>query len=215
MEKQFAVIGLGRFGSSVARSLHSMGYQVLAIDCDEEAVREMVDYSTRAVVADATNEQALRALGIRNLDVVVVGIGDDLQASILVVLMLKEVGVEYIVAKAHNELHGRVLERIGADKVVYPERDMGFRVANSLVSSNILEYIELSPDVGVIEVLAPERMLGKRLVELDLRNRFHVNVIAIKRGNVVNITPGANDRIERGDVVVLVGKREDLQKFDH
>ncbi len=209
------MIGLGRFGSSVARSLHSMGYQVLAIDCDEEAVREMVDYSTRAVVADATNEQALRALGIRNLDVVVVGIGDDLQASILVVLMLKEVGVEYIVAKAHNELHGRVLERIGADKVVYPERDMGFRVANSLVSSNILEYIELSPDVGVIEVLAPERMLGKRLVELDLRNRFHVNVIAIKRGNVVNITPGANDRIERGDVVVLVGKREDLQKFDH
>ena len=188
---------------------------MLAIDCDEEAVREMVDYSTRAVVADATNEQALRALGIRNLDVVVVGIGDDLQASILVVLMLKEVGVEYIVAKAHNELHGRVLERIGADKVVYPERDMGFRVANSLVSSNILEYIELSPDVGVIEVLAPERMLGKRLVELDLRNRFHVNVIAIKRGNVVNIPPGANDRIERGDVVVLVGKREDLQKFDH
>ena len=149
----------------------------------------MVDYSTwRWWPMPPTNR---RCGPIRNLDVVVVGIGDDLQASILVVLMLKEVGVEYIVAKAHNELHGRVLERIGADKVVYPERDMGFRVANSLVSSNILEYIELSPDVGVIEVLAPERMLGKRLVELDLRNRFHVNVIAIKRGNVVNITPGA------------------------
>ncbi len=214
MSKQFAVIGLGRFGSSVARTLHSMGHQVLAIDSDEEHVRSLLDYTTRAVMADATDETALKALGIRNFDVVIVGIGGDIQASILTTLMLKELGVGYVVVKAQNDLHGKVLYKIGADKVVFPERDMGFRVAQNLVSSNILEFIELSPDVSMIEIVASEKMVGKELRQLDLRNRFNANVIAIKRGGDINITPRANDVIQRDDVLVVVGINDDLKRLE-
>jgi trk system potassium uptake protein TrkA len=214
LSRQFAVIGLGRFGSSVARTLHGMGYQVLAIDSDEERVRSMIDFATRCVVVDATDENAIKSLGIRNFDVVIVGIGRDIQASILVTLMLKELGVGYVVVKAQNDLHGKVLYKIGADKVVFPERDMGFRVAQNMVSSNILEYIELSPDVSIMEIVAPEKMVGKELRNLDLRNRFSVNVIAIKRGGEINITPRADDRIESSDILVVVGDKEDLRRLE-
>lgn len=214
MNKQFTVIGLGRFGSSVAKTLYSMGRQVLAIDPDEERVRAMVPFATRAVAADATDEQVLKSLGIRNFDVVIVGIGGDIQASIMVTLMLKELGVKYVVAKAQSEVHGKVLYRVGADRVVFPERDMGFRVAQNLISSNILEYIELSPDVSMIEIVAPGSAVGKELRQLDLRNRFNINVIALKQGEKVNITPRADDRINKGDVLVVVGLKEDLKRFE-
>ncbi len=214
MNKQFAVIGLGRFGSSVAKTLHSMGHQVLVIDPDDERVRAMVQFSTRAVAADATDEQVLRSLGVRNFDVVIVGIGGDIQASIMITLMLKELGVKYVVAKAQNEIHGKVLFRVGADRVVFPERDMGFRVAQNLISSNILEYIELSPDVGMIEIVAPSKIVGKELRQLDLRNRFNINVIALKHGDDVNITPRADDRIHEDDVLVVVGLKDDLKRFE-
>lgn len=214
MNKQFAVIGLGRFGSSVAKTLYSMGRQVLAIDPDEERVRAMVQFSTRAVAADATDEQVLRSLGIRNFDVVIVGIGGDIQASIMITLMLKELGVRYVVAKAQSEVHGKVLFRVGADRVVFPERDMGFRVAQNIISSNILEYIELSQDVSMIEIVAPSNIVGKELRQLDLRNRFNINVIALKQGENVNITPRADDRIQKGDVLVVVGLKEDLKRFE-
>jgi len=212
--RQFAVIGLGRFGSSVARTLHEMGYQVLAIDSDEERVRNLIDHSTRCVVADTTDENALRSLGIRNFDVVIVGIGGDIQASILATLLLKELGVAYVVVKAQNELHGKVLYKIGADKVVFPERDMGSRVAHNLVSSNILEYIQLSPDVSIIEIVSSEKFVGKELRQLDLRNRFGVNVIAIKRGGVISITPRADDRMEKDDVMVVIGDTEALKRLE-
>lgn len=214
MNKQFAVIGLGRFGSSVAKTLYSMGRQVLAIDPDEEKVRAMVQLATRAVVADATDEQVLKSLGIRNFDLVIVGIGGDIQASILITLILKELGVKHVVAKAQSELHGKVLYRVGADRVVFPERDMGFRVAQNLVSSNILEYIELSPDVSMIEIIAPSHIVGKELRQLDLRNRFNINLIALKQGNNFNITPRADDRIYEGDVLVVVGLKDDLRQFE-
>lgn len=214
MSRQFAVIGLGRFGSSVARTLHGMGCQVLAIDADEERVRNMVDYSTRCVVADATDENAIKSLGIRNFDVVIVGIGGDIQASILVTLMLKELGVNYVLVKAQNDLHGKVLYKIGADKVVFPERDMGFRVAQNIGSSNILEYIELSPDVSIVEIVVSDRMVGKELRQLDLRNKFNVNVIAIKRGGEINITPRADDKVEKDDIMVVVGDKEDLRRLE-
>lgn len=212
--RQFAVIGLGRFGSSVARTLHEMGYQVLAIDADEERVRSLIDHSTRCVVADTTDENALRSLGIRNFDVVIVGIGGDIQASILATLLLKEMGVGYVVVKAQNELHGKVLYKIGADKVVFPERDMGSRVAHNLVSSNILEYIQLSPDVSIIEIVSSEKFVGKELRQLDLRNRFGVNVIAIKRGGVINIAPRADDEMQRDDVMVVIGDTDALKRLE-
>jgi trk system potassium uptake protein TrkA len=214
VNRQFAVIGLGRFGSSVAKTLHSLGAQVLAIDVNEERVRAMVDYSTRCVVADATDEQALRSLGIRNFDVVIVGVGGDIQASILTTLILKELGVNFAVVKAQSELHGKVLYKIGADKVVFPERDMGVRVAHNLVSSNILEYIQLSPDVSIIEIVASDKFVGKELRQLDLRNRFGVNVIAIKRGEGINITPRADDRIQEGEVLVVIGEAEAIKRLE-
>ncbi len=214
MNKQFAVIGLGRFGSSVANTLYSMGGQVLGIDVDEDKVRAVIQFTTRAVAADATDEQVLRSLAIRNFDVVIVAIGGSIQASIMVTLLAKELGVKYVVAKAQNELHGKILYRVGADRVVFPERDMGFRVARNLVSSSILEYIELSQDVGMLEMVVPQKMVGKELRQLDLRNRFNINVIAIKRGEHVNITPRADDCIEKDDVLVVVGLKEDLQRFE-
>ena len=212
--KQFAVIGLGRFGSSVAKTLHAAGHQVLGIDEAEERVRHNLDCCTRAVEADATDEQALRAIGIRNFDTVIVGVGGDIQASILVTLMLKELGVKHVVAKAQSELHGRVLYKIGADRVVFPERDMGSRVAKSLVASNILEYIELAPDISILEFMVGHSMVGQSLRQLDFRNKFQANIIAVKRGNDFTLALRADEKIAEGDVLVVVGKNDDLKRLE-
>lgn len=214
MNRQFAVIGLGRFGASVARTLYDMGSQVLGIDADDERVRAIVQDVTRAVAADATDEQVLRSLGVCNFDVVILGIGSDVQASIMTTLLLKELGVETVVAKAKSEAHGKVLLKVGADRVVFPERDMGFQVAQGLISPNILEYIALSPDVGMVEMVAPTNFIGKKLIQLDLRNRFNINVIALKHGENVNITPRADDEIKKGDILVVVGTKEHLHLFE-
>ncbi|EAX48189.1 TrkA-N domain protein [Thermosinus carboxydivorans Nor1] len=159
--KSFAVIGLGRFGTSVARTLSRLGYEVLAIDTEEERVQQVADEVTHTYIADTTDENSLKALGIRNFDVVVVAIGEDIQANVLTTLLLKDLGVKYIVAKARNELHGKMLAKIGADRVVYPERDMGQRVAHNLVSTNVLDYIELSPDLSLIEPALPAAWWAK------------------------------------------------------
>lgn len=212
--KQFAIIGLGRFGSSIARTLYSMGYDVLGIDNSEEKVQSMADTMTYAVTADATDENTLKSLGLRNFDVVIVGIGQDIQASILVTLILKELGVQFVVAKAQNELHGKVLYKIGADKVVFPERDMGMRVAHNLVSSNILDYIELAPDFSIIEIAALPLWFNKSLKQLNLRSRYGVNVIAIKHDSHINISPAADDIIIEGDVLVVVGSSDDIKKIE-
>jgi trk system potassium uptake protein TrkA len=212
--KQFAIIGLGRFGSSIARTLYSMGYDVLGIDNSEEKVQSMADTMTYAVTADATDENTLKSLGLKNFDVVIVGIGQDIQASILVTLILKELGVQFVVAKAQNELHGKVLYKIGADKVVFPERDMGMRVAHNLVSSNILDYIELAPDFSIIEIAALPLWFNKSLKQLNLRSRYGVNVIAIKHDSHINISPAADDIIIEGDVLVVVGSSDDIKKIE-
>lgn len=212
--KQFAVIGLGRFGSSVARTLYELGYDVLGIDLDEEKIQNMADFTTHAVTADATDENTLKALGIRNFDVVVVSIGQDIQSSILVTLILKDLNVKYVVAKAQNELHGKVLYKIGADRVVFPERDMGMRVAHNLVSSNILDYIELAPDYSVVEIAAVPEWYNKSLRELNMRAKFGINVMAIKKDKDINISPKADDIIEEGDVLIVVGSNEDLKKLE-
>lgn len=213
-KKQYAVIGIGRFGLSVASSLTDMGFEVLAIDTSEDRVQDAVNHVTHAVVADSTDEEALRALGIRNFDVVVVAIGQDIQSSILTTLILKDMGVGLIIVKAQNELHGKVLSRIGADKVVYPERDMGLRVAHHLISPNILDYIEISEDYSIIEIKAPEAMIGKSLKELDIRAKFKCNVMAIKTGSNMNIAPYADDLIRDIDILVIVGKNSDLSNLE-
>ncbi|MCM3628699.1 TrkA family potassium uptake protein [Paenibacillus glycanilyticus] len=213
-KKQFAVIGMGRFGSSIASSLTHMGFEVLAIDASEQRIQEAINLVTHAVSADSTDEEALRSLGIRNFDVVVVAIGEDIQASILTTLILKDLGVKMIVVKAQNELHGKVLTKIGADKVVFPERDMGQRVAHHLISPNILEYIEISEDHSIIDLKAPEAMIGKSLKQLDIRAKFKCNVMAIKTHGQMNIAPYADDLIRPEDILVIVGKNSDLSNLE-
>jgi len=214
VKRQFAVIGMGRFGSSVAKTLSDFGYEVLAIDSSEQRTQEISSIVTHVVQADSTDEEALRALGLRNFDVVIVAIGQDIQSSILTTIILKEIGVAKVVVKAQNELHGKVLKKIGADKVIFPERDMGQRVAHHLISSNIIEYIELSEDYSIIEVQAAKGLSGKSLRELDIRAKYGCNVMAIKQGNQMNIAPNAEDLIKDTDVLVIVGKNEDLKYFE-
>ncbi|TDL51141.1 TrkA family potassium uptake protein [Paenibacillus dendritiformis] len=213
-KKQFAIIGMGRFGSSVAQNLSNMNFEVLAIDSSEQKIQEVVNIVTHAVSADSTDEDALRALGIRNFDVVVVAIGQDIQSSILTTLILKDLGVPMIVVKAQNELHGKVLSKIGADKVVFPERDMGARVAHHLISPNILDYIELSEDHSIVEMRASSLMIGKNLKELDIRARYGCNVMAIKNNGKTNISPYAEDRIKDGDILVIVGQNDHLNNLE-
>ncbi len=210
--KQFVVVGLGRFGMSVARSLSENGYNVLAIDKQAERIQDIADSVTHAVEADATDEDALKTLGVRNFDVAVISIGDNIHANILSTLIFKEMGVPYVIVKAQDELHGKVLTKVGADRVVYPERDMGVRIAHNLISSNVLDYIEFAPDYSIVEIIATENMTGKSLADLEFRSKYGVNVMAIKRGEHINVTPGANDKILEGDTLVVMGENKKLNK---
>ncbi|WP_058302444.1 potassium channel family protein [Gorillibacterium timonense] len=215
MKKQFAIIGIGRFGSSVALSLTQLGYEVLAVDPDESKIQAISQWVTHAVQADPTEEEALRAIGIRNFDVVVVAIGQDIQASILTTLILKELGVKMLIVKAQNELHGKVLRKIGADKVIFPERDMGQRLAHALISPNILDFIELSDNYSIVEIRATPLLIGKSLKQLDIRAVYGCNVMAIKSiDGKMNITPSADDLIQATDILIVVGRNDDLNRFE-
>jgi trk system potassium uptake protein TrkA len=214
-KKQFVVIGLGSFGSSVAKTLYALGNEVLAVDSEEAAVREIADYVTHAAQVDTSDEKSLKELGIGNLDVAVIGIGSDIQASIMATLIVKELGVKYIISKAHDERHAKLLYKIGADRVVFVERDMGVRVAHNIFASNILDYIELSPDYNIAEIAAPEEWYGKTLKEIDVRLNYGLSVIAIKKNHDVNIAPKADDIIMRDDVVIAIGDNKELNKFEN
>ncbi|MFO7815212.1 MAG: TrkA family potassium uptake protein [Halanaerobiales bacterium] len=210
--KQFIVIGLGRFGSSVAKTLTDNGHDVLVIDQDTQIIQDISNSVTHAVEADATDEEALKTLGVRNFDVAIVSIGDNLHANILCTLILKELGVPYVIVKAQDNLHGKVLTKVGADRVVYPERDMGERIANNLISSNVLDYLEFAPNYSIVEIMAPESMIGKSLAKVGFRNKFNVNVMAIKSGQNLNMTPGGNDKIKEDDTLIVMGKNDNLDK---
>ncbi|MBR0574870.1 TrkA family potassium uptake protein [Proteiniclasticum sp. BAD-10] len=212
--KQFVVIGLGKFGQSVAKTLFQMGYDVLAVDDDETIVQEISDQVTHAVQMDATDEYALRTLGIRNFDVAVVSIGSNIQSSIMVTLNLKEAGVKKVIAKGNNEMHAKLLSKIGADKVIQPEMDMGIRVAHNLVSSSILDFIELSPDYSIIEVATPREWVGKDIAALDARAKYGINIMAIKSQDNINVSPRATDVIQESDVLVVIGATSDLSTLE-
>jgi len=220
--RQFAVIGLGRFGLSVAKTLTEQGCQVMAIDKDEELVQEASEFVTEAVQVDATDEKSLKAVGIKNVDVAVVGIGTNLEASILTTLTLKEMGVQEIVARAVTEEHGKVLEKVGATKVVFLERDMGLRVANSLVSPSIIEHIYLSPEYSIMETLAPQVFIGQSIGDLNIRAKHGLTIIGVRKKDQpnnkvceLNIAPKADYVITQGDVLILLGSNENLNKFKH
>jgi len=215
MKKSFVVIGLGRFGASVTKSLIENGQEVLAIDKDENRVNEYMNIATHAVVANAQDESVLKSLGIRNFDGVVVAIGEDIQASILITLMVKEAGVDLLWVKAHNEHHAKVLERIGADKVIHPERDMGQRTAHRLITKNLLDYIELSDSFTVAEIkISSNKITEKNLAELNLTQRFGVNVIAIRRKDGEVELASAQSRIHQEDCILLLGDDRAIERFD-
>ncbi|RTQ92667.1 potassium channel family protein [Lysinibacillus telephonicus] len=212
-KKQYAVIGLGRFGTSIARRLHEAGQEVLGIDIDEESVENAEPFVTHAVVADSTEEKAITSLGIDNFDCVIVAIGDDIQSSILTAMLLKNLGIKKIIAKAIGKRHGQVLEAIGIHWIIYPERDMGERVANQLLSPNMLNYIELSKDYNIEEIILPPKMEGKNLRELNIRAKFNVSVIAILRNGEIIISPSPEELLQKDDILVTIGNRNDLAKF--
>lgn len=212
---QFVVIGLGRFGTSVAQTLYSIGNDVLVIDKNEDVILEIADNVTHAVQMDATDENALKTLGLSNFDVAVVTIGGNIQASIMATLLVKELGAKYIVAKGNNDLQAKVLYRIGADKVILPEKDMGVRVAHNLMSANILDYVDLSSDYSIIEIKILDEWIGKSLADLNVRKEYGINIISIKKSNNSSISPNANTIIEKNDILVSIGTAKDLLKFEY
>ena len=213
--KSYVVIGLGRFGSEVARQLYSMGCDVLAIDTQSEIVQQIANDVTHAVVADSKDKEVLRALGVSDFDCAVVAIGDGLAASVLTTMNLKELGIGHIVCKAHDETHRRVLEKLGADRVVIPEKEHAGRVARSLASHNVLDYIELSPDYGIIEVPAPKGWIGKSLKDLNVRAKLGVNIIAVERKGKTYVSPAADFVILEGDIPVVLGDTVALEAVQH
>ncbi|MBI2846665.1 MAG: TrkA family potassium uptake protein [Chloroflexi bacterium] len=215
MKKQVVVVGLGRFGSSVARTLHAMGHDVLAIDSSEKVVEAMQPHVTYAVQADATNEAALKELGVSNFDLAVVAVASDIQTSLIATVLLKRLGVPYVIARAQSELHGSTLEKVGADRVVFMEAEMGVRVAHSLAYLDILDYMELIPNFGISKIRVPESFSGRTLddVELGPEGKYGINVLAVKRGNNIIITPDRFERLQKDDILVLVGKDEQLEKL--
>jgi trk system potassium uptake protein TrkA len=219
-KRTFAVIGLGRFGAAVASTLAELGQEVIGVDSDGERVQEMAELVSQAVEIDAVDLKALRQAGIQDVDVAVISIGENIESSLLVVMQVKELGVKEIIAKAVTPLHGKILQKLGVTRVVYPEREMAMRIAHSIVVPNVLDYIELSRDFSIVELPAPAEFIGKTLRELALRQRYGLTLIAVKRrsgtgdGELTNVAPGPDDRILGGDVLSLIGDNDRLSQLD-
>ncbi len=227
MSKSFVVIGLGRFGSNIARALAEKGFEVIVIDTDETEIQEFSEVVSHSFVLDATDEKALKDTGIADVDVAIVSLGQNIDTSILVTLVLKEIGVKEVIVKAVNERHGKILQRIGADKVIYPEREVATRLAESFVSPKIFDYIELSPSHSIIEIATPRQFFGKTIKGIGLRQKFGVTLIAIKRKipvitekgtpdfkEDIIIAPGIDEELTEGDIITLLGRYEDLSKIE-
>lgn len=208
------VIGLGRFGSSVCQELYALGHEILAMDRDEERVIAMSDYATHTVIANGTDERDLKALGVRNFEHAIVAFSNDLQASVLCTLMLKEMGVPHVWVKAANQQHQLILEKVGADRVIQPEKEMGVRIAHHLDSDKVVDYIDLSNDYSIVELIASSAISGKTLVQLDIRAKYNCTVLGIKRFDEVNISPLPDDEIVKGDILIMMGHKKDLKKFE-
>lgn len=208
---------MGNFGFSLAQTLAEQGCQVVCIDSDPEKLAAVKGFVTQAVQADATNEESLRAIGIREVDVAIVSLGQNMEAAVLATLFLKEMGVKEIIAKAVTPLHGRVLQKTGADRLVFPERDMGKRVAEGLMSPNVLDHLEVSKGCSIVELVAPNRFVGKSIKDVGVRSKYGVTIVAIHRkgkgGEQTIMNPGPNEVIDRGDILVLIGSERDVHRL--
>ncbi|MFS0674008.1 potassium channel family protein [Ornithinibacillus sp. 179-J 7C1 HS] len=214
MKKQFVVIGLGQFGSSVCKQLYQLGHDVLGIDNDEDNVKTNSNNASHLVVANATDEDKLKALGVRNFDYAIVAIGEKIQPSILCTLILKDIGVKNVWVKAQNVQHKKVLEKVGADRIINPEEEMGIRIANQLDSDKIIDYIGLSKDYSILELKATSKISNKSLIQLDIRAKYGCTILALKRGEDVNVSPLPDDLILEGDVMVVMGDNKSLKRFE-
>jgi trk system potassium uptake protein TrkA len=223
---QFVVIGLGRFGSSIARALSEKDFEVLAIDKEESQVKAMEGVVSQSVVLDATDEKSLRELGIKEFDTAIVSMGDTVEDSIMITLTLKELGVKQVIVKAKSELHAKILKKVGADRIVFPEREMADRLAQSLASPKIFDFIEVSETYGIVEMVAPKKFANKTLADLKLRDKYQVSAVAIKRKIPVSkpdgstdfkeefvVGPGGGDEIISGDILILLGRNEDIDRI--
>ena len=212
-DKQYLVIGCGRFGSSVAKKMCQLGNEVMVIDKDEDSINNIAELVTHTAIVDVTEERDLKSIGLGNFDVVIVAISSDVRASIMATVMAKEMGVPKVVCKAKDELQAKVLYKIGADKVVFPERDMGVRVAHNLVSDNILDHIELDPEYSIVEIVTPTSWVGKTLVDLELRARYEITVLAIKNGKSINVTPAPDEELKAGSILVVIGQSSNISSI--
>lgn len=214
MNKDYAVIGLGRFGASIVRELIELEMDVLAVDIDENRVNEYADIATKSAIGDTTDERVLKNLGLGNFDNVIVAIGDNIQSSILTTLLLKDLGVKHVSVKAQNNYHARVLDKIGADMVIHPERDMGKRIAHKLASTSVLDYLELSDEHSIVEIKAQDNLSDQSLLDLDIRAEYGVSVIAIKRNEDIIVSPDPTVNIQRDDILIVIGDDKDLTRFE-
>ena len=210
--KQFLVAGLGLFGTSVALTLQQMGYEVYALDSEEGLVQDLSTQLNYVVCGDASDSKTLQSLPLEDIDVAVVAIGN-VERNMMCTMLLKELGVKQVVAKAINNLHGAMLNKIGADKVVYAERDMGERVAHNLISAGVMDYIELSGEISVMSLSIPTEFVGKNLIESDLRRRYDVNVVAIKRDGRTMVNPKAQEVFQPGDEIIVLGTHEGVKRM--
>ena len=212
-QKQYIVVGLGRFGRAIAETLCQDGAEVLGVDCKMDMVERMRDELTQTIQMDAMDRDALETLGVQDFDIIFVTMGSDIRASGTIVLLLKELGARRIIAKAHDEFHGRMLEKLGADQVLFPERDMGRRVAHSLISGNVIEFMELSTQYSMAEIRPKPEWIGRTLKELAMRSRMDINVVAIRNGDAVNAMPQPETRISEGDVMLVVISENALKEM--
>ena len=213
MNKEFAVFGLGKFGVSVAKSLMTLGCQVIVVDRNEERVQEIADDVTYAMVADVTDSQVLENLGIRNLDGVVIAISNYMEASVMATILAKEMGVPMVLAKASNEIHKKILLKVGVDTVVFPEKEMGIRIARNLVSGNFVDFVEVSHDFSIVEVYAKEEWQGKTIRELNFRGIYGVNIIAVKYKEDISVSPNPDVPLKSGCELIMIGRNSDLKKL--
>lgn len=213
MRKQYAVFGLGSFGESVAVTLQELGCEVVVVDNHMERIEDVSPYVSYAVQADIEDPEVIRSLGARNLDGVVVAVADDMEASIMATLVSKEIGVPYVLAKAKNELHAKVLKKIGADSIIFPEKEIGQSVARNLVSGEFVDWISLSPDYSITEIQVPEKGIGKSLSEIDVRRTKDVNVVGARIGEKIQVTIDPEEPLQKEMMLIMIGSNEALEKF--
>ena len=213
MKKQYVVFGIGRFGASVARTLENNGCQVIEVDKDPEKIQMIADDVSYAMTADVEEPEAIASLGLKNVDGAVITMVNSMEASIVVAMMCQEMGMNYVIARAKNEIHGRILEKIGVTKVVYPEQEMGVRIGRYIAAQDFMDWIALSPEFSLVEMIMPQEWVGKSLVELDLRSRYGFNVVGMKNGSEMVMRFDPTKPLEQGVVLYVIGKNSDLEKF--